>query len=918
MHFRRNYGCLLGVIGICLLVSNAYSRNGIESRANVVRRWFDLGRAVLYQSGAGHGPSVPRLDQELDAVDPNSREAVRTAEAILMKALDDYGREAIAIMGRIPLDVNPQCILGLYSAERFPGTQLGDWGSKQFGQCIEQACLVAKPGAQDIWRTRFGTGLLATDEIQQGTFLGGAFSLRAEVPYLYHYLINNADSANARNKAREYMARCLWQEYGLEPGLRQYLVLLDQGCTVDGTWLELAKQFERVGARTRAKRIYEQIFGNTNSVEKAREAFEALAQILLAESRPGQAWAAWGEFSERFPNGVCTVQAIREFLDSFPNHRAQTSKRFDAELAQTSNESQALQLCRHFDGLWTPNERVPRWRTVVDDAPPGSLADQFSRVFLAWALLDGGRVDSAEVVVRGLPESVNPSVQAQRLAVLAEIAHAGGRLDECVRLYGQAVKTDRQSPLPSWCRQRIRVPSPDANMPRADLEAQRLFLRGYCHLMDGDYTSAAAILEQAAAEAASLSDSMRGLLPSVMILAYLGAEDYVEAETWGRQALAQCRAETPGDTAIKGLEAHVKRLDTAVFELLSRVRDTSSPVAASVVLEQAIRICDAGVNLSLSRSDDRTIGGGLQKLYVWAKRRQIGQLLIAEYRYARQRCLENGKSGPSLNIEPLFFAGQVLRNVPFDQIRKSFASVTEDEGVKDRMYRFARFALKAKRPDLASSALDVGPGEQLSAGAVEVLQDVAQMYLAASNHQKAIDTYEMIAANAEDPGKVQIVRLKIIDIYAESLKNYNKAIQECQKFVQMYPDSAQTSQVEFLMGKLSYLGRDYGGAVGQLDGFLNRYPKHPKVGQAMLLAGLSRMTEGKIPEAVGRFTQIIRRYPEGDLAARSKFLIGYAQVSEQQYGTALETFKQLIEQFPRSQYVPQARSLIERLNRISQ
>ncbi|MCP4613248.1 MAG: tetratricopeptide repeat protein, partial [Planctomycetes bacterium] len=276
-----------------------------------------------------------------------------------------------------------------------------------------------------------------------------------------------------------------------------------------------------------------------------------------------------------------------------------------------------------------------------------------------------------------------------------------------------------------------------------------------------------------------------------------------------------------------------------------------------------------------------------------------------------------GKPGSSLHVEPLFFAGQVLRDVPFDQIKKSFAQVTEDEGVRDRMYRFARFTLKARRLDLTMSALHVGPDEQLSASAVEVLEDIAEVYLAASNHYKAIDAYERIVANSKYPSKEQASRFRIIEIYAEDLKSYDKAIQQCEEFIRRHPDSSQASRVDFLMGKLSYTSKDYAGATAQLDGFQKRYPEHPQVGQAMLLAGLSRMAEGNTQEAIGRFLEAIRRYPDSDLAARSKFLIGYAQVSEQQYAVALETFKQLTEQFPESQYVPQAQNLIDRLSRVS-
>ena len=126
---RRNCGCLLGVIGICLLVSSTSFRGGIERCPDVVKRWRDLGRLVIYQSGAGRSLSAEWFDHQLDVDDPNSETAVRTTEFVLMKAFEAFGQEVIAVTGRIPLDVNPQCILGLYSAERFPGTRLGDWGT---------------------------------------------------------------------------------------------------------------------------------------------------------------------------------------------------------------------------------------------------------------------------------------------------------------------------------------------------------------------------------------------------------------------------------------------------------------------------------------------------------------------------------------------------------------------------------------------------------------------------------------------------------------------------------------------------------------------------------------------------------------------------------------------------------------------
>lgn len=308
----------------------------------------------------------------------------------------------------------------------------------------------------------------------------------------------------------------------------------------------------------------------------------------------------------------------------------------------------------------------------------------------------------------------------------------------------------------------------------------------------------------------------------------------------------------------------------------------------------------------------------MQQLYVRAKRGHVARVLTAEYRHAGQRLIGSGMTEHLSSLEPLVFAAQVLGEYSFDRIQENLTAAAEGKRPKDQMYRFAVFARNLKRPDLARRALDVAVSEQASAANADVLEDIANMCLAASNHQKAIDAYEIMAANSKDPNRIQTAQLKIIDIYAKDLGNYDKAIQKCEEFIRRYPDSPQTSQVEFLIGKFAYLNKDYAGAVGQLDGFQKRYPKHPRVGQVMMLAGLSRMAEGNAQEAIGRFNEVIRKYPDADLAARSKFLIGYAQMSEQQYHAALETFKQLVEQFPKSQYVTHARSFIDRLSRVSQ
>lgn len=918
MRFGRSRGYLSGMIVVCLLTLSACSRGGVEDTTGAGKVWRNFGTLLLYRLGTDRCPSIEWLGQEFDVVHPDSGQAVGTAEFILMKAFDGYGQDAIAVEGRIPLDMNPQCILGLYLTERFSGARLGDWGRRQFERCIEQACLVAMPRVGSAPRINVEAELLAADGNSPGPFHAGAFAW-AEAPYLYLYLINNAGSVDTRNKARERLARCLRQEYGLEPGLRQYSILFDQSCKVDGTWLETAIQLERIGAHSRAKKVYGQILRNTESVDAARRAFEGLAHVLLQESRQREARTAWGVLARRFPDVEPGAEDTGDFLNDFQVNREETSKRLISELAQTTREPQALQVCRLFNALWTPEEAPQQWQAVIDRAEPGSLAHQFGRVFLARAMLGAGNADASQAAVRELTEAVNPFVQAQSIAVSAEIAQAKGNVKESVRLYSRAIQIDRPTLLPSWCKGLVQIQSLDAGTPTSELQAQTLFLRGYNDLIDGDFATAADSFGQVASDPHSLPTSLQGLLPCMMMLACLGSGDYTEAEGWGHQALEECRKGTPDDETIGNFPAKSEKLDMAVAQLMAKVRDESAgSSAASMVLEQAIEVCTACTILDLSGSNAGGIAGGVQSLYVRTKKRHIARVLTAEHGYARQRLLGSGMAEYSSDLDPLLFAAQVLSEESFGRIKENLVSASDDERDKDRMYGFAVFTHRIDRLDLTRSALDVVAGEQASATSAKVLEDVAQMYLTTSSHQKAIDTYERIARNSKDPSRAKTAQLKIINIYAEDLQRYDKAIQECEEFVRTYPDSLQASQVEFLIGRFAYLTKDYPGAVGQLDGFQKRYPEHPQVGQAMMLAALSQMGEGNTDDAINRFRETIRRYPDGNLAARSKFLIGYAQISEQQYHAAIETFKQLLEQFPQSQYVPQARSLLDRLSKVSQ
>jgi outer membrane protein assembly factor BamD (BamD/ComL family) len=705
----------------------------------------------------------------------------------------------------------------------------------------------------------------------------------------------------------------------LEPGLEQYFILFEGGSGHGEMWLDVAAECERTGARTRAKRIYERVLENAGVVETAERAFEGLARMLLVQLRQGEIKTVWESLSRRFPDAKCTAPEIKALLDESPADRIQRGKAYLDELARTTNQLRALQLCRSFDTLWTPEEATRQWRAVVDRAEAGTLGEQLSRVFLARAMLETGTPDVAEAVLRGLTESVNPSVRARSLALLAQIAQAAGRAEESLRLHSKVVQIERPTAVPSWCPGFLRIHCSGEGTRESGCPAQGLYLEACNNLLDGDYPSAVDALCRVAADPSALPEPLRPTLSLVMMLAYLGSEDCAAADRWGYTALGEWSRNTPEDARLREHLAKAQSLDVALGQLTMKVRmERATPSdASSEFLADAKALCKAAAALDSPGASAERPAEGIRQLHSRAKRFHLAQVLTAEYGYVKQRLMDCEAKEPSSAVESLLFAAQLIGEDSFDRVRENLSLACDAKEVGHVMYRFAAFARETGRPDVTRQALDTAASGLSASGNADMLEDIAGMYLAASSHQKAIDIYERVAAATADSSRIQSVLRKIIDIHGEDMKDYETAIRQCEEFARKYPDSPRAREVEFLIGKYAYLRKDYSGSAGQLDGFRKRWPEDPLAGQAMLLAGLARMAEGNNPDAIGRFTEIIQRYPDGELAARSKFLIGYSQVSSQQYQAALETFKQMIEQFPHSQYTSQAQSLIDRLSKVA-
>ncbi|MHC4739728.1 MAG: hypothetical protein ACYS9Y_12555, partial [Planctomycetota bacterium] len=412
MPSKKLSGCfVLQVVLMFCAVANSYGTVG------GTLNWRDFGNQTLYFLASDRAPLPNLLRRQKQLRDvfakPDLMKDISAIELFLKEALEGYGQDSLAWHGRITLDINPQCILGLYMADKFAGTRLGDTGRLMFEQSVKHSCIVAF-GVPTSWLDLLEAELIKTNKKSIGEFRAKRFD-KSEIPFLLIYLMENGSHEAVRQEARKELAHYLEEHYGLEPALRQYTLLLEQkDADVDElTKLKIARQLEQTGALGDAQQLYEKIFEDTNSTQIAVIAAQNLAEIRLAQSKEAKAWQTLLIFHERFPEVELTSKRLRRFFVSFKTERQKQIEQLISKLRTIRKGDEPFQLCGQFNKLLIKEEVLNQWKNLVANVKPESLAWQCSQLYIAQNLADTGKANDAEDILNSLFNSGNPAIRTR-------------------------------------------------------------------------------------------------------------------------------------------------------------------------------------------------------------------------------------------------------------------------------------------------------------------------------------------------------------------------------------------------------------------------------------------------------------------------------------------------------------------------
>ena len=200
-------------------------------------------------------------------------------------------------------------------------------------------------------------------------------------------------------------------------------------------------------------------------------------------------------------------------------------------------------------------------------------------------------------------------------------------------------------------------------------------------------------------------------------------------------------------------------------------------------------------------------------------------------------------------------------------------------------------------------------------------------YIANSEFEKAVKSYQNIIDQYPDDSLVQIARYNIAWIQLDDKNDYSVGFELLNKIAIDYPEtmigkSAQEDVQNFpkwLMGKSSELRSDntLSESISTIDYLISEYNDDPIIPEALYLKGNIYLNDKKdFYRAINTYQEIIHKYTGSSFESMSQFMIGYiyanVQVDIPKAKIAYQTF---LQNYPEHELAPSVQFELEYLGK---
>jgi outer membrane protein assembly factor BamD len=177
-----------------------------------------------------------------------------------------------------------------------------------------------------------------------------------------------------------------------------------------------------------------------------------------------------------------------------------------------------------------------------------------------------------------------------------------------------------------------------------------------------------------------------------------------------------------------------------------------------------------------------------------------------------------------------------------------------------------------------------------------------------------------------------LAQLRIADSYIKD-SDPDHGIEEYRKFLELYPDNAQTSyaQYQIAMAYFSQIGGADRGlsaaqkAMQEFTRLKELYPRNPYrdlielrvqkcrniIAEGEFMVGEFYYKKESYKPAINRFERLLKQFPDYEGADETFLLLGKSYKAIKMEDKALEAFKTLIDKYPASRFIKEAKKGIQ-------
>lgn len=214
-------------------------------------------------------------------------------------------------------------------------------------------------------------------------------------------------------------------------------------------------------------------------------------------------------------------------------------------------------------------------------------------------------------------------------------------------------------------------------------------------------------------------------------------------------------------------------------------------------------------------------------------------------------------------------------------------------------YLLAEKLLEDKKYDAAISEfqdiVDKSPSSPLGLEAQLKVAQIQHLYLGRS--QEAIDAYREFLKRTKNPEKKREIERILGDMQFQNFENYSEAIESYTKLVKENPNSVDSEDLIFRLGRAFFLKAQFEDALKVFRYEKAKFPQGKLSWKVELEIGNALSAKGKCDEAIKQFDLLINKAPKEQSVLAS---FGKASCYEEQddLDSAYEIFSSIKDDYP--------------------